>query len=202
MLGRQNTPTGHRARRWLTRRSRRCSSRRTSQAIHPRTPACRARSVWFWEASSRATRRISPLWGGKTSDVLRRLVRRRGVVRSTPDAIGHCLWLDAPSPEGSAIRASDAAWPRVQVRAEVHPDPRQIPTTAAAFCSDRAKSAPDGARAGQRTTRRTGMRPVGRARDTASDRVPQGLYYQFVLTGKSQTCPTGHKHVQSRASPD
>jgi transposase len=51
------------------------------------------------------------VWGGKTSDVLRRRDRRRGVVRSTPDAIGHCQWLDGPSPEGSAIQAYDAAAP-------------------------------------------------------------------------------------------
>ena len=46
------------------------------------------------------------LWGGKTSDVLRRLVRKRGVVRSTPDAIAQCPRSDALSAEGSAFRAS------------------------------------------------------------------------------------------------
>jgi chromosome partitioning protein len=40
--------------------------------------------------------RFQRLWGGKTSDVFRRLARRCGVVRSTPVAIGQCLWLDAP----------------------------------------------------------------------------------------------------------
>jgi hypothetical protein len=51
------------------------------------------------------------VWGGKTSDVLRRLVRRCGVVRSRLDAIEQRLWLDAPSAEGSASQASDAAAP-------------------------------------------------------------------------------------------
>src|SRR5438874_2478812 len=36
------------------------------------------------------------LWGCKTSDVFRRLARRRGVVRSTPGAIEQCPSSDAP----------------------------------------------------------------------------------------------------------
>jgi GlcNAc-PI de-N-acetylase len=49
------------------------------------------------------------LWDGKTSVVIRRRVRRRGVARSKPGAIGYCLVLDAPSAEGSPFVASDAA---------------------------------------------------------------------------------------------
>jgi hypothetical protein len=45
----------------------------------------------------------------KTSVVIRRRVRRRGVARSKPGAIGYCLVLDAPSAEGSPFVASDAA---------------------------------------------------------------------------------------------
>src|SRR5205823_87755 len=79
------------------------------RSLLPTTASQRQRQKQARRTSrSRAPRAPHQDTGGKTSDVLRRLVRRRGVVGSIPDAIEHCLRWDAPSAEGSAIRASDA----------------------------------------------------------------------------------------------